>query len=300
MVSLVKYEIFNKVVELGSLTKAGEELSLSQSAVSHAIASLESKWGFSILNRGRSGITLTSNGERVLRYVREILKWNNEMTQEIADIKGLEIGTVRIGTFSSVSVQWLPEILKEFSKYYPSIDIELFEGDYDEIEKWISNGEVDFGFLSIPTSLRFEVIPLKKDRMLCILSEEHRLAQKNEVTFEEIEQEPLIRAKKGSDNDLRRILEENNVTPHVKFELEDDQAIFSMVQHGMGISILPEMALYRLPDNIRVLNLEQENYRTIGIAAKSFKTLAPATKKFIEYLKPWSSHVPEKLPKIEE
>ncbi len=300
MVSLVKYEIFNKVVELGSLTKAGEELSLSQSAVSHAIASLESKWGFSILNRGRSGITLTSNGERVLRYVREILKWNNEMTQEIADIKGLEIGTVRIGTFSSVSVQWLPEILKEFSKYYPSIDIELFEGDYDEIEKWISNGEVDFGFLSIPTSLRFEVIPLKKDRMLCILSEEHRLAHKNEVTFEEIEQEPLIRAKKGSDNDLKRILAENNVTPHVKFELEDDQAIFSMVQHGMGISILPEMALYRLPDNIRVLNLEQENYRTIGIAAKSFKTLAPATKRFIEYLKPWSSHVPEKLPRIKE
>src|SRR5699024_3723867 len=74
LVSLVKYEIFNKVVELGSLTKAGEELSLSQSAVSHAIGGLESEWGFSILNRGRSGITLTSNGERVLRYIREILK----------------------------------------------------------------------------------------------------------------------------------------------------------------------------------------------------------------------------------
>ncbi len=135
--SLVKFDIFNKVVELGSLTKAGEELSLSQSAVSHAIASLESEWGFSILNRGRAGITLTSNGERVLRYVREILKWNNEMVQEIADINGLEIGTIRIGTFSSVSVQWLPEILKEFSNHYPSIDIELFEGDYDEIEEWI-------------------------------------------------------------------------------------------------------------------------------------------------------------------
>lgn len=300
MVSLVKYEIFNKVVELGSLTKAGEELSLSQSAVSHAIGGLESEWGFSILNRGRSGITLTSNGERVLRYIREILKWNNEMTQEIADINGLKIGTVRIGTFSSVSVQWLPEILKEFSKYYPLIDIELFEGDYDEIEKWIAKGEVDFGFLSIPTSLRFEVIPLKKDRMLCILPADHPLAHKNEVSFEEIEQEPLIRAKKGSDNDLKRILAANDVTPNVKFELEDDQAIFSMVQHGMGISILPEMALYRLPENIRVLHLEQENYRTIGIAAKSFKTLAPATKKFIEYLKPWSSHVSEKLPKIEE
>src|SRR5699024_12624755 len=112
--------------------------------------------------------------------------------------------------------------------------------------------------------------------------------------------EPQIQNKKGSENDLKRILPANDVTPNVKFELEDDQAIFSMVQHEMGISILPEIALYRLPENIRVLHLEQENYRTIGIAAKSFKTLATATKKFIEYLKPWSRHLYEKLPKIEE
>src|SRR5699024_1261272 len=105
------------------------------------------------LNRGRSGITLTRNGERVLRYIREILKWNNEMTQEIADINGLKIGTVRIGTFSSVSVQWLPEILKEFSKYYPLINIKMIDVDYDVNKKWIAKREVDFGFLPIPTSL---------------------------------------------------------------------------------------------------------------------------------------------------
>ncbi|GEN32137.1 DNA-binding transcriptional LysR family regulator [Cerasibacillus quisquiliarum] len=298
--SLVKFAIFHKVVELGSLTKAGEELNLSQSAVSHAIASLEDNWGFSILHRGRSGITLTSNGERVLQYIKEILQSYEEMEQEIADMNGLEIGTVRIGTFSSVSVQWLPEILKQFSRYHPTIEIELFEGDYAEIEEWIFKGEVDFGFVSIPTSYHFEVIPLKKDRMLCIFPEDHPLAHKKEVSFSEIAEEPLIRAKKGSDNDLKRILKENNVVPNVKFELEDDQAIFSMVQHGMGISILPEMALYRLPKNIRVLNLEKESYRTIGIAAKSFNNLAPATKKFIEYLKPWSRHVHEKLPRVEE
>lgn len=287
--SLAKFEIFNTVVELGSLTKAGESLGLTQSAVSHAIASLESEWGFSILTRGRAGINLTSNGEHVLRYIREILKWNEEMVQEIANINGLEIGVVRIGTFSSVSAQWLPEILGNFNEFYPSIDIKLLEGDYDDIEYWISNGIVDFGFVSIPTSHSFEVIPLKKDRMLCILSDDHPLAQQNEISFERIQEEQLIMSKKGSDNDLRRILAENNVTPKIKFELADDQAIFSMVQHGMGISILPEMALYRIPNNVRILNLEQENYRTIGIAATSFKTLAPATKKFIDYLKAWSS-----------
>ncbi|WP_416828837.1 LysR family transcriptional regulator [Ectobacillus polymachus] len=289
--SLAKFQIFHTVVELGSLSKAGETLGLTQSAVSHAIASLESEWGFTILNRGRSGINLTSDGEHVLKYIREILKWNEELLQEVASINGLEIGTVRIGTFSSVSVQWLPEILKNFNNYYPSIEIKLLEGDYDDIENWIAKGNVDFGFVSLPTSHPFEVIPLKKDRMLCILYDEHPLAHENEVSFESIKEEQLIMPKKGSDNDLRRLLKENNVTPNIRFELEDDQAIFSMVQHGMGISILPEMAMYRVPKNVRILNLEREHYRTIGIAATSFKTLTPATKKFIEFLKSWSNEL---------
>jgi DNA-binding transcriptional LysR family regulator len=287
--SLIKFEIFSTVVELGSLAKAGEVLGLTPSAVSHAIASLESEWGFSILNRGRSGINLTSNGERVLRYIREILKLNEEMVQEIANINGMEVGTVRIATISSVSIHWLPEIMKKFIEYHPSIEIKLMEGDYDDVEHWVSTGLVDFGFLSLPTSQNFEVIPLKKDRMLCILSDEHPLAEQNEISFEMIKEEPIIKSKKGSDNDLIRILKENNVTPNIKFELRDDQAIISMVRNGMGISILPEMVLHRVPNNVRILKLEGENYRTIGIAATSFKTLAPATIKFIEYLKSWLS-----------
>lgn len=285
--SLAKFEIFSTVVELGSLTKTGEILGLSQSAVSHAITSLETEWGFSILNRGRSGIHLTSNGERLLRYIREILKWNEEMVQEIANINGLEIGTVRIGTISSVSIHWLPEIMKMFNEDHPSIEVKLLEGDYDAIENWISTGLVDFGFVSLPTSQPFEAIPLKKDRMLCILSNEHPLAKQKEIRFEMIKEEPLIKSKKGSDNDLKRILKENNVTPNIKFELSDDQAIISMVENGLGFSILPEMVLHRVPKNIRTLPLEGENYRTIGIAAPNFKNLAPATKKFIEYLKEW-------------
>ena len=287
--SLIKYEIFSTVVELGSLTRASETLGLSQSAVSHAITSLESEWGFSILKRGRSGIYLTSNGERVLKYIREILKWNEEMVQEIANINGLEIGTVRIGTISSVSIHWLPEIMKMFTESYPSIDIKLLEGDYDDVEHWISTGLVDIGFVSLPTSKHLEAIPLKKDRLLCVLSDEHPLANQNEIRFESIKEEPLIKSKKGGDNDLIRILKEHNITPNIKFELSDDQAIISMVENGLGISILPEMVLHWVPTNVRTIKLEGENFRTIGIASTNFKTLAPATKKFIEYLNSWIS-----------
>ncbi len=95
-------------------------------------------------------------------------------------------------------------------------------------------------------------------------------------------------SKKGSDNDLKRIFKENNVTPNIKFELADDQAIISMVQNGMGISILPEMVLYRVPNNVRILSLEGENYRSIGIAAHLLK-LFLQLEKFIEYMKSWLS-----------
>lgn len=283
--SLAKYEIFSTVVELGSLTEASVKLGLTQSAVSHAIASLESEWGFSILSRGRTGIHLTSNGEIVLQYIREILKWNEQLVQQIASINGLEVGTVRIGTFSSVSIQWLPEIMRVFNERHPSIEIKLLEGNYDDIEHWIASGAVDFGFISLPTLKSFEVMPLKKDRMLLIVSDRHPLAKLNEVRFEQISEEMFIMPKQSCDNDVRRILKENNISPIIKFELADDQAIVSMVQNGMGISILPEMVLYRVPDRVRILRLEGDHYRSIGIAATSFKNISPAARKFIALLK---------------
>lgn len=283
--SLAKYGIFNTVVELGSLTEAAAKLNLTQSAVSHAIASLESEWGFSILSRGRSGIHLTSNGEQMLQYIREILKWNEQIQQQVASINGLEIGTIRIGTFSSVSIQWLPEVLSHFSEAYPSIDIKLFEGDYDEIESWITSGVVDFGFLSLPTLKSLDVIPLKKDRMQVIVSDDHPLAEQDEVSFQQIEEEMFILPKISCDNDVRRILKENKITPHIKFELADDQAIISMVQNGMGISILPEMVLYQAMKGIHVLQLKGDHYRSIGMASMSFKTISPAAKKFVRYMK---------------
>ncbi|MFD0824893.1 LysR family transcriptional regulator [Neobacillus sp. M.A.Huq-85] len=282
--SLVKFEIFSTVVELGSLTEASMKMGLTQSAVSHAIASLEAEWGFTLLNRGRAGIKLTGNGEFILQYVREILKWNEQMMQQIARINGLEVGTVRVGTFSSVSIQWLPEILMRFNESHPTIEIKLMEGDYDEIEQWVSTGAVDFGFLSLPTLKSFEQIPLKKDRMVIIVPDHHLLAQSESIRLEELKEEMFIMPTKSCDNDVRRILKENNVTPNIKYELADDQAIISMVRNGLGISILPEMVLSRIPNNVRVLSIEGDYYRSIGIAAPSFKNISPASRKFVKYI----------------
>ncbi|GBG55807.1 LysR family transcriptional regulator [Sporomusaceae bacterium FL31] len=284
---LGKYELFIAVVESGSLTKAAELLHITQSGVSHAIASLESELGVSLLTRDRSGITLTSNGEHMLQSIREVLQANDRIKQKVAAIKGVEIGTVRIGTFTSVSAQWLPGVIKEFQNRHPAIEIKLAEGDYDDIEHWIANGSVDFGFVSLPTAKNFHVIPLKKDKLLCILPKEHPLQYRDKICFDQIEEEAFIMTKYGSTDDIRRMLNENHVKTKVKYEVTEEQAILEMVQHGLGISILPEMTLFRKTHNVCIVEFEKPVYRTIGIAMNSTKHISPATRKFLDCLQAW-------------
>jgi DNA-binding transcriptional LysR family regulator len=285
--TISRFEVFNTVVELGSLTKAGEMLNLTQSGISHAINSLENELGFTLLNRGRSGIYLTNNGERMLAYIRDILILNDRMKQEAAAINGLEVGVVRIGTFASVSAQWLPHIIKQFENEHPGIDVKLFEGDYSTIEQSILNGVIDCGFLTLPVPKPLEVLPLKKDKMLCIISDQHPLHKLDRISFKQIEREPLIMPKEGWDNEVSQIFRENKIKPNVKFEVSDDQAIIAMIQNNIGISIRPEMTLSRLPNNVRILNLEKDSFRFIGIATKP--NMSPATKKWIDCVHSWLS-----------
>jgi DNA-binding transcriptional LysR family regulator len=285
--SLSRYEIFHSVVELGSLTKAAEFLNLTQSGVSHAIASLETELGFSLLTRDRAGVRLTTNGEIILNYVRDTLQCNDRLRQKVAEINGIQIGTVRIGTFTSVSSQWLPGIIQTFRSLYPMIEIKLFEGDYDDINRWIANGTVDFGFVSLPVIQAFEFIPLKKDKLVCVLPQEHFLRHQSEITFAQIEKEAFIMPKWGTHGDVRRILVENNLKLDIRYEVVEDQAIVAMVKRGLGISILPEMVLRHNMDDIQIVNLERATYRTIGIALMAMSKASPAAKKVLNCVKKW-------------
>ena len=145
--TLFKYEVLNTVIKLGSITKAAEALNLTQSGISHAISSLEAEMGFVLLAKSRLGIRLTGDGERIMASIRQVLAQNEIVKQQVALIKGFELGTVSIGTFSSVSMQWLPEIIKDFKNSHPTIEIQLLEGTYETIQKLIDDCQVDFGFI---------------------------------------------------------------------------------------------------------------------------------------------------------
>jgi len=283
--SLVKYEILNKVAEVKSFTKAADALALTQSAVSHAITNLESEFGFPLVNRNRSGITLTTEGETMLLAIRKVLQENEKVHQEAASLLGLAKGTIKIGIFKSVSTKWLPEIIRLMEKNYPEIQIQLKEGDYLEIEQWLLSGEIDCGFINITHSSQFHIISLKKDRLLCVVSDQSALYHQKTVSFEDLEKEPFIMPTYGGYHDIKQLFEEHGIQPDIRFELMDESAILSMVTHHLGISILPEMLLDSIPQELRAIPFQVDSYRSIGLATRYH--LSPAAKKFAETTQAW-------------
>ncbi|MFJ7667043.1 LysR family transcriptional regulator [Lysinibacillus sp. NPDC097195] len=283
--SLVKYEILNKVAEVSSFTKAADALGLTQSAVSHAVSSLEKECGFALIHRSRTGVTLTSEGQTMLRAMRQVLDADELLQQEAAHILGVTRGKLRIGVISSISSNWMPEIIGIMDNQFPGIKVELREGDYYEIEQWLQSGEVDAGFLNGQKSLQFQFIELVQDPLLCIVSNQSELYHRTEIDITELEDMPFIMTSYRGTNDVKVILEQYHVKPNIRFELSEEVGIISMISHHLGISILPRLVINRLPSSLKAIPLKQGGYRTIGLAMKH--QASPVTKKFAEILSTW-------------
>lgn len=283
--NISKYMAFVTTVEYGSFTKAGEILNYSQSAISRMINDLEKEWKISVLERSKAGVKLTSDGMKLLPYAKSLCEEYKKLQMQVDELNGLQSGIIRIGTFSSVATHWLPNIIKEFQKNYPNIDYELLLGDYTEIENWILEGRVDCGFLRLPTHKDLETIFLAKDKLLAILPENHYLANKEKVSLSDLCNEPFLMLDKGNNSDVTKVFEQNGISPKIHFTTWDDYAIMSMVESGLGISILPELILKRIPYKLVFKELDIPAYRNIGLAFRNKKTISLAVEKFLEYLK---------------
>lgn len=276
---------FIKAVEYGSFTKAAEALAYSQSGISRMIGDLEKEWKVSLLERDRAGVRLTSDGIKLLPYAKSVCNEYQKLKMQVDELNGLQSGLIRIGTFSSVATHWLPNVIKEFQKDYPNIDYELLLGDYTEIENWIQEGRVDCGFLRLPTQPDLESIFLAKDKLLVILPENHPLAECERFPVKALENDPFMLLEKSAKAEISKIFERWNITPKVHFTTWDDYAIMSMVESGLGISILPELILKRIPYHIVIKELDVPAYRNIGLVMRDQKTVSIAVKRFMEYLK---------------
>lgn len=282
--NILKYMAFIKTAEYGSFTKAAEVLHYSQSGISRMIGDLEKEWRVTLLERSRWGVSLTSDGSRLLARAQKLCEEYRKLQMEVDDLHGVQSGLIRIDIFSSVATHWLPNIIKAFQKDHPNIDYELLLGDYAEIEEWIAEGRVDCGFVRLPARPAFETIPLARDDLLAVLPEGHPLAESERVPASALCSEPFILLERGARTDVTEIFEREGLSPRVRFTTWDDYAIMSMVESGLGISILPELILRRIPYRIVAKKLAVPAYREIGLALRERESASLAVKKFIEYL----------------
>ncbi len=280
----LKYLAFVKTVEYGSFTKASELLHYSQSGISRMIGDLEKEWKLTLLERSRTGVRLTAEGEQLFPYAKGLCEEYQKLQMQVDDLRGLQSGLIRIGTFSSVATHWLPKIIAAFQKDYPGIDYELLLGDYTEIDAWIAEGRVDCGFLRLPTRPEFDTISLEQDRLMAILPEDHPLAKLDKVPLAGLCNEPFMLLEKGTKAEISALFARNHLQPQVHFTTWDDYAIMSMVESGLGISILPELILRRVPYRIVAKELDVPAYRTIALSMRDKKSASLAVSRFVEYL----------------
>lgn len=282
--NILKYMAFIKTVECGSFTSAAQTLNYSQSGISRMIGDLEKEWKVSLLERSRTGVKLTSDGTKLLPYARNVCEEYMKLQMEVDDLNGLQSGLIRIGTISSIATHWLPNIISEFQKKYPNIDYELLLGHYADIEEWVNAGRVDIGFTRVPTQSDLETEFLEQDKLLVVLPENHPMASLNKIPVSALEQYPFMLLEKNEKAEISEIFDRYGISPNIHFTTVDDYAVMSMVEKGLGISILPELILRRTPYRIITKELDVPSFRKLGIAIRDRKNVSLAVRRFLEYL----------------
>lgn len=286
--SVNKYQMFLKTVECGSFSKAAAEMSFTQSAVSHAVQALENELNVTLLSRNRGGVVLTADGRALLPRIEKLCAAHHELMQSAAELNGMDAGFVRVATFSSVSAQWLPSILKSFGERYPNIEFEVVTGDYyGQSEDWILQGKVDCGFLRLPSVKHLQTYALYRDELQVILPCGHPLADSDPFPAASLSTEPFIFLEEGQDYEISAALDKMGIRPNVKYTAREDRTMLAMVSKGLGISLLPELMVRHSPYPVVACRAPERFYRNIGIAVKDKKALSAATRRFVDYVRGW-------------
>ena len=259
--TLFSYEIFDAVARQGSFNKAAQQLHLTPSAISHAIAVMEAELGFTLFNRGKNGVTMTSYGASLYPSIRAVLNSDEALQQSIARLNGLEKGKVKLGAFNSVCAGLLPQILKSFMASYPQIEVEVYQGTYDDVKEWLRTGQVDLAFLSATCREEFNLTELFREPLLCIVPQDWPEPPNGIMTPELMNGQSFVVQCDATDAEMRQFLKKYSISTERRCHVIDDQSNIAMVEAGLGISIMPRMLLRSCTAAVKIYPIEPEEYR---------------------------------------
>ena len=281
-----KIKILLTAIDKGSLTKAGQVLGYTQSYLTQTMKAFEDEVGFPLLIKTNRGVEPTQEALMLMPAMRRIIKSEEQFEQSMAELLGLHKGTIRIGTYVSTSVYWVPQVIEYFQNNYPEVVFQIEELGHDEMISGLIDGSLDIALMSDPGSrTSIDFIPVLDDPMLLTLPAGHELCRYDYVPVGILKGYPFIMTYKTYDKDPHKVFEEAGFAPEVRYYSRDDFAVLSMVQRGLGLAILPELTINEFPGNYETRMLDPEAYRTLGIGIRSVEYAGPLARFVIKYIR---------------
>lgn len=282
VMDIKKLEVFINAVDLGSLTKVAEIMGYTQSGITHVISALEKEMGFPLLLRSRNGVVPTPEGARLIPSIRAMLVHSGQLEKEISLIRQRKDGVIRVAAYTSMLMHWLPPIVKRFHERYPDIAVELSSSSIDGTYKMLEAGDIDLAFASRQkTYPEFDFVHLNNDALMAILPNTEENRSLNCFPISLYKDKDFIMPYFGFDKDILCVFEREKVMPNIEPTYVDDQTVISMVEHGMGISMLSKLVMLDNKSDVISLPVVPEAHRELVLCLKSLRTATEPVKEFI-------------------
>lgn len=289
-ITLRQLEIFEKVARTEHVTRASEQLYLTQSAVSMAISDLERITGAPLFERRGKKLILNDRGRLILPMVQEVLSKTGHIEQFLKDSTGEPTGELTVGASTTIGNYLLPMILGEFSRKYPKAKAQLYVANSQQIEESVERGDADIGLIEGPAhNLSLKVTEWRSDELVVIAGNNHPFVNMRKVTAKMLSEANWIIREKGSGTReiFEQAMEAKSIPYSIAMELGHTEAIKKAVEAGLGISCLSRLAVTRALENgwlnelFTPLNLE----RRFFIITRDMKYTTKLLSAFIEHIK---------------
>lgn len=281
-----KLEALLMAVDLGSFTKAAEVLGYTQSGLTHMMNSLEKEVGFTLLERGRSGVRLTEEGERIAPAVREFLQANARLDSVIEQVASSRTEIIRVSAYASIAMHWLPGIIQRFREECPDVDVDIRMADHVDVPyELLAQGKMDAILVSPQDEGQYEWVHLADDSMFAVLPKDFDTQGMTAFPLAAFEARDFIMPSQGFDKDIMRIFNRIGVKPHILPTWVDDPTVISMVSHGLGVSMMTELTVRGRTDGVKLLPVEPASSRELGLAVRSLDAASDGLRHFIDCTK---------------
>lgn len=282
-------EAFLSIAERGSFHRAAANLNLSQTALSHRMRKLEDDLGVKLLVRTTRHVALTPAGLDLLPKARRIL---DEAVRSFEDLRRqgrAQQERLAIGCLPTISIRYIPRVLSEFTKMYPSLDVQVFDNSAGEIADHVQSGRAEFGITIVSVNRwDLEVTELLKEPFVLVCPAEHRFAAEKAITWADLEGQPLVRVSPQTGN---RVLIDDALGPRRetlawRFEVQHLSTAVSLVASGIGLAVVPRLAVEASGrTGIATVPLRNPSVtRSLGVVVKRGLPLSPAAEDLLKLI----------------